>query len=178
MMKNWPLTVLTAWISVRLSFVRIHLKTNPNAPSPNFTPIRKCFLCIFFLGIVGGISISLDAEVGVWEDGLDSGRDINSVLCWILSFLIKEENVWSYGQSSKAGKFSFKQEKWVTFTIFMTSSSPDSEVGIWEDAPDSGRRITSILCCVVLFLIKEDDLWSYAWTKFENWKIDSISIYN
>ena len=116
-----------------------------------------------------------DVGVGRW---FRFWRGINSVLCWILSFLIKEKNVWSYGQSSKAGKFSFKQEKWVTFTIFMTSSSPDSEVRIWEDAPDSGRRITSILCCVVLFLIKEDDLWSYAWTKFENWKIDSISIYN
>ena len=171
MMKNWPLTVLTAWISVRLSFVsRIHLKTNPNAPSPNFTPIRKCFLCIFFLGIVGGISISLDAEVGVWEDGLDSGRDINSVLCWIL-FLIREENVWSYGQSSKARKLSFKQEKLVTFTIFITWSSPDSEVWRREDASDSGRGITSILCCIVSFLIKEDDVWSYAWKNSKTGKL-------
>ena len=172
MMKNWPLTVLTAWISVRLSFVsRIHLKTNPNAPSPNFTPIRNCFLCIVFLGIVGGISISPDSEMGV-----DSSRDINSVLCWIL-FLIREENVWSYGQSSKARKLSFKQEKLVTFTIFITWSSPDSEVWRREDASDSGRGITSILCCIVSFLIKKDDVWSYAWKKFENWKIDLISIY-
>ena len=70
----------------------------------------------------------------------------------------------------------FKQEKWVTFTIFITWSSPDSEVGMWEDASDSGLGITSILCCIVSFLIKEDDICSYAWTKFENWKIDLISI--
>ena len=109
-----------------------------------------------------------DVGVGRW---FRFWRGINSVLCWILSFLIKEENVWSYGQSSKARKLSFKQEKLVTFTIFITWSSPDSEVWRREDASDSGRGITSILCCIVSFLIKEDDVWSYAWKNSKTGKL-------